>query len=67
MGNIEVYEYFGRVVYTYIVVYIKVETPSTKYHFNRIMVRPNNLVNRIMVKPNNLVNRKMVRPNNLVN
>ena len=45
----------------------KVETASTKYHFNRIMVRPNNLVNQIMVKPNNLVNRIMVRPNNLVN
>ena len=45
----------------------KVETASTKYHLNRKMVRPNNLVNRIMVRPNNLVNRIMVRPNNLVN
>ena len=45
-------------------VYGKVETASTKYHFNRIMVRPNNLVNRIMVKPNNLVNQIFDQPNN---
>ena len=44
----------------------KVETASTKYQFNRLMGRPNNLVNRIMVKPNNLVNRIFGRPNNSV-
>ena len=48
-------------------IYCKVETASTKYQFNRIMGRPNNLVNRIMVKPNNLVNRIFGQPNNLVN
>ena len=58
--------FFNQFV-TDIYIYIKVETASTKYQFNRIMGRPNNLVNRIMVKPNNLVNRIFGQPNNLVN
>ena len=32
----------------------KVETDATEYHFDRIMVIPNNLVNRIIGKPNDL-------------
>ena len=39
-----------------ILVNTKVETAATDYHFDRIMVIPNNLVNRIIGQPNNLVN-----------